>query len=157
MLLLSGWLQFLCLTESSVTFTKLFKIMIQGLGWMKKQSISPEYFILNSNSGFAHISITGSLADSNMELVSRNMGFLKLVPAIFYQIFISDQMIALEQLWKMSFISLKSPFCSWDIQMFVFPSSPLFPPVSHCFRAWRKINLKVYDIINCLNENLITQ
>ena len=28
--------------------------------------------------------------------------------------------------------------------------------VSHCFRAWSKINLKVYDIINCLNKNLIT-
>ena len=129
MLLLSGWLQFLCLTESSVTFTKLFKIMIQGLGWMKKQSISPEYFILNSNSGFAHISITGSLADSNMELVSRNMGFLKLVPAIFYQIFISDQMIDLEQLWKMSFISLKSPFVL-EIFKCLYFHLPLFFPLS---------------------------
>ena len=51
---------------------------------------------------------------------------------------------------------LKSSFRSQDIQIFVFPSSPLFLPVSHCFRAWSKINLKVYDNINCLNKNLIT-
>ena len=41
-------------------------------------------------------------------------------------------------------------------QIFVFPSSPHFLPVSHCFRGWSKINLKVYDVINCLNKNLIT-
>ena len=37
---------------------------------------------------------------------------------------------------------LKSCFCSWDIQFSVFPSSLLFIPVIHCFRAWSKINLK---------------
>ena len=35
-------------------------------------------------------------------------------------------------------------------------SSPLFLPVSHCFRGWSKINLKVCEAINCLNQNLIT-
>ena len=40
-------------------------------------------------------------------------------------------------------------------QIFIFPSSPLFLPVSHCFRGCSKINLKVYDVINCLNKNLI--
>ena len=51
---------------------------------------------------------------------------------------------------------LKSSFRSRDIQIFVFSSSPLFFPVSHCFRGWFKKNLKVYDVINCLNKNLIT-
>ena len=51
----------------------------------------------------------------------------------------------------------KSSFHSRDIQIFVFASSPLFIPFSHCFRGCSKINLKVYDIINCLNKNLITQ
>ena len=51
---------------------------------------------------------------------------------------------------------LKSSFCSWDIQFFVFPSYPLFRPVRHCFRALSKINLKVYNVMNCLNKNLIT-
>ena len=33
---------------------------------------------------------------------------------------------------------LKSSFCSWDIQVFVFPFSPLFLPVSHCLEVvWR--------------------
>ena len=39
---------------------------------------------------------------------------------------------------------------------FVFPPSPLFLLVSHCLRTWSKINLKVYQIINCLNKNLIS-
>ena len=51
---------------------------------------------------------------------------------------------------------LKSSFCSRDIQMFVFQSSPFFHPVSHCFRGWSNRNLIVCEIINCLNKNLIT-
>ena len=83
----------------------------------------------------------------------------KLVSAIFYQIFVSHQMIAPQKLWKMFFISSKKLFLFSrysDIQIFSFPSSPLFPPVSHCFRGWSKMNLKIYDVINCLSENLIT-
>ena len=65
------------------------------------------------------------------------------------------QMIPLQKLWKKFFVSSKdlfsfsrySNFC-----IFVFPS---FLPVSHCFRGWSKKNLQVYDIINCLNKNLI--
>ena len=51
---------------------------------------------------------------------------------------------------------LKSSFHSQDIQIFVFLSSSLFAPVSHCFRGSLKVNLKVYDVINSLNKNLIT-
>ena len=50
----------------------------------------------------------------------------------------------------------KSSFHSRDNQVFVFLSSPHFLPVSHCFRSWSKENLKVYDDINCLNKNFIT-
>ena len=57
----------------------------------------------------------------------------------------------------MFFFHLKSSFRSQYIKIFVFPSSPLFLPVSHCFRAWSKKDLKVYDVINCLNKSLITQ
>ena len=81
---------------------------------------------------------------------------LKLVSAILNQIFVFHQMIALQKLWKMFFISFKKLFRSRDIQIFVFSSSPLFLPVSHCFRGWSKKNLKVYEVINCLNKNLIT-
>ena len=81
--------------------------------------------------------------------------YLKLVSVIFYQIFISHQIIALQKLWKMLFHLLCS-FHSPDIQIFVIPSSLLFTLGSHCFRCWSKINLKVYDVINCLNKNLIT-
>ena len=50
--------------------------------------------------------------------------------------------------WKAYFI----PFS----EIFVFSSSPLFLPVSHWGRGCLKINLKVYDVIKCLNKNLIT-
>ena len=50
---------------------------------------------------------------------------------------------------------LKISFHSQDIQIFVFLSFSHLLPVSHCFRACSKINLKVYDVINCLNKNLI--
>ena len=51
---------------------------------------------------------------------------------------------------------LKSSFCSWDIQIFVFPSSPLFSPFQPLL--WRLIQEKSWhhDIINCLNKKLIT-
>ena len=68
-------------------------------------------------------------------------------------------MIAIQKLWKMFFISSKKLFSFWGYLIFVFnkvlPSSPLFLPLSHCFRAWSTINRKVYDVINCLNKNVI--
>ena len=51
---------------------------------------------------------------------------------------------------------LKSSFCSRYIQFFVFLPFPLFLPVGHCFRGWSKTNVKVHDIINCLNKNSVT-
>ena len=51
---------------------------------------------------------------------------------------------------------LKSSFWSQDIQIFVFLSSPLFFPVSYCFRGSSKKNLKVYHVTNCLDKNLLT-
>ena len=73
--------------------------------------------------------------------------YLELVSAIFYKKFIFNQMIALTS---------KKLYRYWDIQFFVFLSCPLFLPVSHCIRGCLKINLKVYDVINCLNKNFIT-
>ena len=50
---------------------------------------------------------------------------------------------------------LKSSFRSRDIQSFAHSSSLLFFAVSHPFRGWFKENRKAYDVINCLNKNLI--
>ena len=86
----------------------------------------------------------------------RSVFLIKLVSAIFYQMLIVHQMIALQKLWKKNLFHLKSSFRSWDIQIFVFSSSPLFFPVSHCFRGWFKKNVKVCDVIICLNKDLIT-
>ena len=53
----------------------------------------------------------------------------KLVSAIFYQIFIFDQMIGLQKLWKMFFISSKKLFLFSRYSNFCnfFPSFPHFP------------------------------
>ena len=83
----------------------------------------------------------------------------KLVSAIFcYQFFIFHQMIRslFHSFEKCFLFHLKSSFRSWDIQIFVFLSFPLFFPVTHGFRGWSKKNLKVYDVINSLHKNLIT-
>ena len=55
----------------------------------------------------------------------------------------------------MFFISSKKLFSFLKYSNFVFPSSLFSLPVRHCFRRYSKINLKVYDVINCLNINLI--
>ena len=55
----------------------------------------------------------------------------------------------------MLFISSKKLFRFSRYSNFVFLFSHLFLPVSYCW-GWSKINLKVCDAINFLNENLIT-
>ena len=88
--------------------------------------------------------------------LSGNFKSLKLLRAIFYQVFIFHQMIALQKLWKMFFISSKKLFSLSRYSsccIFVFLS---FFSVSYCFRGWFKKNLKVYDVINYQNQNLIT-
>ena len=68
--------------------------------------------------------------------------------AIFYQILIFYQMIALQKLWNMFFISSKYLFsCSRYSNFWIF----VFPPFS-----LSAIALEVNDVINCLNKNLIT-
>ena len=81
---------------------------------------------------------------------------VKLVSAIFLSFFLFfNKWKPFKNYEKCFLFNLKSPFHSGDIQIFMFLSSPLFLPVSHWFRGWYKINLKVYDITNCLNKNLI--
>ena len=43
---------------------------------MEIQYLPPEYFVLNSESGFAYSSTTGALTDDNKGLVSGYMEFL---------------------------------------------------------------------------------
>ena len=84
------------------------------------------------------------------------MNFLKFVSAIFQYFFFCYQMLALKWLWKILFISSKKLFSfskSWNFCISVFRS---FFIVSHYFRGWLQINVKVYEFINCLKKNLIT-
>ena len=92
----------------------------------------------------------GNVADS--DLIA-----LELVSTIFKKFLFVTKCLPFKNYKRCFLFHLKrSSFHFWDIQIFVFPLSPLFLPVSHCLRAWFKINLKVYDVINCLNKNLVT-
>ena len=71
---------------------------------------------------------------TDIYILSSNL-ILKLVSTISYQIFIFHRMIALKNYQKCFLFHLKSSFRSGDIQIFVFWSSPLFCPVSNCFRG----------------------
>ena len=51
---------------------------------------------------------------------------------------------------------LKSSFFLEIFKFLYFHLSLSFFPVSHWFRGWTKKNLKIYDVINRLNKNLIT-
>ena len=81
---------------------------------------------------------------------------LKLVSATFYQIFIFHQIIALQKLWKIFFISSKKLFLFLrysNFCIFVFPS---FFSLSVIALEVELRKILVYDVINCLNGNLIT-
>ena len=55
----------------------------------------------------------------------------------------------------MLFISSKKLFLFSRYSNFCISDFPSLFLLGHCFRGWSKINLKAYDIINCLNKNLI--
>ena len=56
----------------------------------------------------------------------------------------------------MLFMSSKKLFSLSRYLNFCISVFPFFFPASHWLRGWWKINLKVYDVSNCLNKNLIT-
>ena len=66
------------------------------------------------------------------------------VCAIFNQIFIFHQMLALQKLWKVFFISSKKLFLFSRYSIFCIFIFRFFP-VSHCFRGWFKKNLKSHQ------------
>ena len=80
---------------------------------------------------------------------------LKLVSAIFYQIFIFYHMIALQKLWRMLFISSKKPFL-FEIFLFLYFHLPVFFSLPTIALEVDPTKILVYGIINCLNKNLIT-
>ena len=74
---------------------------------------------------------------------------LKFVSAIFYQIFISHQMIPFKN-YKKCFLFHLNAFFILEMLKFLYFHLPLFFSLS-------AIALEVvYDVINCLNKNLIT-
>ena len=79
------------------------------------------------------------------------------------QHFINQIQSILFQFWQEIFSHLKlvSAMCSAGVLkifkfVYFFGLPPLFSPVSHCFSGWSKKNHKIYYVINCLNENLVT-
>ena len=90
-----------------------------------------------------------------IRLLHVNNKNLELVFAIFIKFLFFHQMIALQKLGKMLFISSKKLFLFLRHSFFCISVLPSFS-VTHCFGGWSKINLKVHDIISCLNKNPTT-
>ena len=88
-----------------------------------------------------------------MELIN---GAWSLCPPFFIKFLFFTKWLPLKNYQKCFLFHLKSSFHSWDIHIFLFSSSPLFFPVSHCFKGWSKKNLKIHYVISCLNKNLIS-
>ena len=78
---------------------------------------------------------------------------LKLVSAIFIKLLFFSPNDSSSKTIKHTYFIKKALFV---LELIKFPSFPLLFLVSHCFRGWSKINLKVYDPIMCLNKNSIT-
>ena len=105
-------------TCARMTMTKLltncglmYNETMPGLSWLWRQCIFNCFLI--------KLLFVGSLL-----IVQR--ASLKLVSAIFFEIFIFHQIIDLQKLWKSFLFHLKGSFRSWDIQIFAYPSSPFF-------------------------------
>ena len=88
------------------------------------------------------------LSDTNM--------LLKFVSAIFYQIFIFHQMIAIQKLWKIIFVSSKKALFVLEIFKFLYICPSLFFALSAIALEIDSRKMLVYDVINCLNKNLNT-
>ena len=81
---------------------------------------------------------------------------LRLVSAIFIKSLFFHQMIALQKLWKMLFISSKKLFLFSRYSFFCISVLPSFSTYRSLLWKVIKINLKVHDVISCLNKNSIS-
>ena len=82
--------------------------------------------------------------------------FVKACVRCFHQISIFSPNDSPSKTIKLLFIWSKKLFLFSRYSNFCISIFPSFFPVSHYFRGWSKINLKVYDVINFLNKNSIT-
>ena len=89
---------------------------------------------------FSEMNYADKFYSSVISYCSFKQNVLKPVSAIFY---FFTKWKPFKNYEKLFLFHLKSSFRSQDIQIFVFPSSPVFLPIGHCFRGWSKINLKV--------------
>ena len=55
----------------------------------------------------------------------------------------------------MLFISSRKLFAFSSYSIFCISVFLSFFPVGHCFRGWSKMNIRVYDVISCLNKDLV--
>ena len=83
------------------------------------------------------------------------VSLFKVCVRYFHQIFIFHQMIVLQKLWKMLFISSKMLFSFSRYSIFCIFVLPYFS-TCRCFREWSKINLEIHDVINSLKKSSIT-
>ena len=93
------------------------------------------------------------------ELLYRLFGILRILKACVHY-FLSNLNLSLNdspsKTMKNVFYFIYKALFVLEIFKFLYFSLPLFFSMGHCFRGWLKISLKVYNVINCKNRNLIT-
>ena len=118
--------------KDSGSFLCLFQKILKSIAENKKKDLSLKYILIMYGQ-IIYVSLKLVIIISKSFLLKSRKCFrviysLKLVSAIFYQIFVSHQMIALQKLWKMFFISSKKLFSFSKYSNFCISVFPSFSP-----------------------------
>ena len=113
----------LCLKKRKVKLNESL-----GIGWERLGNVQRIiFFQIQSKYSEFNDHLTDDISYPTLKVMIPAIT-LKLLSAVFYQVFISHQMIAFKNYEKCFLFYLKSSFCSRVIQI-------LYLPVSHCFRG----------------------
>ena len=124
----------------------LFQNLAKGKTKLKRPYLFRFYFILLGSVSY--------ILQLSFKFLKKSL--FKACVRYFYQIFIFSPNDSPSKTMKNAFYFIKKALFSLEIiKFFYFCPSLSFLALSHCFRGWSKINLRVYDAISCLNKNLI--
>ena len=112
---------------------KFFRIFNPKSSFLVTLTFSSKHFFLKNNGNLRIDCFLWSV--SRFKLLNT----LKLVSAVFVKFSFFYQMIALQKLWKMLFISSKKLFSFSRYSNICISVLLFFLPVGHCFRGWSKI------------------
>ena len=130
-------------------FLDFIKILLPSVAWLLQffLTVLMIFLVISLIAGFWSdmlLTLMFHLFVKHNQNVNRAKLNLKLVSAIFYQVFIFHHMIALQKLWKMFFISSKKHFSFLRYLNFCIFVFPLFFPSQPLLQRLIQENLKIY-------------